>query len=48
MKIAVGSDHRGFEAKKRIVLLLEQLGHETLDMGTNGPDSVDYPDLPFR
>jgi ribose 5-phosphate isomerase B len=45
MKIAVGSDHRGFEAKKRIVLLLEQLGHEVLDQGTNGPESVDYPDF---
>ncbi len=45
MKIAVGSDHRGFEAKKRIVLLLQQLGHETLDLGTNGPESVDYPDF---
>jgi ribose 5-phosphate isomerase B len=48
MKIAVGSDHRGFEAKKRILLLLEQLGHETLDMGTNGPESVDYPDFAIQ
>jgi ribose 5-phosphate isomerase B len=48
MKIAVGSDHRGFEAKKRIMLLLEQLGHETLDMGTNGPESVDYPDFAIK
>jgi ribose 5-phosphate isomerase B len=45
MKIAVGSDHRGFEAKKRIVSLLQQLGHEVLDMGTNSNDSVDYPDF---
>jgi ribose 5-phosphate isomerase B len=48
MKIVVGSDHRGFEAKKRILLLLEQLGHETLDMGTNGPESVDYPDFAIQ
>ena len=48
MKIAVGSDHRGFEAKKRILLLLEQLGHEALDMGTNGPESVDYPDFAIQ
>jgi ribose 5-phosphate isomerase B len=48
MKIAVGSDHRGFEAKKRIMLLLEQLGHETLDLGTKGPDSVDYPDFAIQ
>jgi ribose 5-phosphate isomerase B len=44
MKIAVGSDHRGFEAKKRIVALLENLGHEVRDMGADGRDSVDYPD----
>jgi ribose 5-phosphate isomerase B len=48
MKIAVGSDHRGFEAKKRIVLLLGQLGHEIVDMGTNAPDSVDYPDFAIQ
>jgi ribose 5-phosphate isomerase B len=48
MKIAVGSDHRGFEAKKRILLLLSQLGHETLDLGTQGPESVDYPDFAIQ
>lgn len=48
MKIAIGSDHRGFEAKKRIVLLLEQLGHEALDLGTHGPESVDYPDFAIQ
>ena len=48
MKIAVGTDHRGFEAKKRILLLLEQLGHEAMDMGTNGPESVDYPDFAIQ
>src|SRR5947209_5429211 len=48
MKIAVGSDHRGFEAKKRIVSLLQQLGHEVQDMGTTSNDSVDYPDFAFQ
>ena len=48
MKIAVGSDHRGFDAKKRIVALLSQLGHETLDLGTDGPESVDYPDFAIQ
>src|SRR5260370_27645005 len=47
MRIAVGSDHRGFEVKKRILLLLTQLGHETQDMGTGGQDGVDYPDFAF-
>jgi ribose 5-phosphate isomerase B len=47
MKIAIGSDHRGFEAKRRIVHLLQQLGHEVLDMGTDSRESVDYPDHAF-
>ena len=48
MKIAVGSDHRGFEAKRRIVAFLRQLGHEVLDLGTDARDSVDYPDFAFE
>ena len=48
MKIAVGSDHRGFEVKKRIVPLLQQMGHEVLDMGTNANESVDYPDYALQ
>lgn len=48
MKIAVGSDHRGFESKKRVVALLQQLGHEVLDMGPDGVESVDYPDFALR
>jgi ribose 5-phosphate isomerase B len=47
MKIAIGSDHRGFEVKRRILSLLEQLRHEVLDVGTGSRDSVDYPDLAF-
>ena len=48
MKIAIGSDHRGFEAKTRIVSVLHQLGHEVFDAGPNGRDSVDYPDYAFE
>jgi ribose 5-phosphate isomerase B len=47
MKIAIGSDHRGFDAKRRIVSLLQQLGHEALDLGPQGKESVDYPDFAF-
>jgi ribose 5-phosphate isomerase B len=47
MKIAVGSDHRGFEAKRRVLSQLQQLGHEVLDVGTEGIESVDYPDFAF-
>ena len=48
MKIAVGSDHRGFEVKRRIIAVLQQLGHEVLDVGPAGRDSVDYPDYAFQ
>jgi ribose 5-phosphate isomerase B len=44
MKIAVGSDHRGFEIRAKIVDLVRQLGHEVIDVGTFTPDAVDYPD----
>ena len=45
MKIAIGSDHRGFDAKTRIVSVLHQLGHEVFDAGPHGHESVDYPDF---
>ncbi len=45
MKIAIGSDHRGFEAKERIRAELESLGHEVVDHGTNSRDSCNYPDM---
>ena len=44
MKIAVGNDHRGSAVKQRVIGLLAELGHEVVDLGTNGPASVDYPD----
>jgi len=48
MKIAIGSDHRGFEVKQRIILLLEQLDHIAIDFGTTNTTSVDYPDYAFE
>ena len=48
MKIAIGSDHRGFDAKRRLLSLLQQLGHDVLDMGPESKDSVDYPDYAFQ
>lgn len=47
MKIAIASDHRGLEARQRILTLLQQLGHEAVDMGTQGKKNVDYPDFAF-
>lgn len=48
MKIAIGSDHRGYDVKRRIVTLLTQLGHTVVDMGPEGPGHVDYPDFAFQ
>ena len=48
MKIAIGSDHRGVEVKRRVLLLLRQLGHEIVDYGPEVGDSVDYPDFAFE
>jgi len=45
MKIAVGADHAGFEIKCRLGELLRNSGHTVLDAGTDGADSVDYPDF---
>jgi ribose 5-phosphate isomerase B len=47
MKIAIGSDHRGFDVKRRLVTLLQRLGHAVEDMGPGGTESVDYPDYAF-
>lgn len=44
MHIAVGSDHRGFHLKERVIRVLQGMGHQVTDMGTDGSESVDYPD----
>ena len=44
MRIVMGSDHAGFELKKSLVAFLHELGHSTLDVGTDSPDPVDYPE----
>ena len=43
-KIAVGCDHAGYALKSELVGYLEELGYETLDLGTNSHDRVDYLD----
>jgi len=47
MKIAVGSDHRGFDAKQQIKAIAAELGHECIDCGTDDNNPVDYPDLAY-
>lgn len=45
MKIAIGSDHAGFDYKTTLVEYLRELGHEVQDFGPVSADSVDYPDF---
>ena len=45
LRVAIGSDHRGFALKQSIVSLLEDMGHQAEDAGCFGSDSVDYPDV---
>jgi len=45
MKIAIASDHAGFELKKRVKTLLLDLKHKVLDLGTRNTKPVDYPDF---
>lgn len=47
-KIALGADHAGFEEKEAVKKTLDELGIEYDDMGTNSPESVDYPDFAER
>jgi len=43
LRIAIGSDHAGFEYKEKIKGLLTSLGHEVRDFGTFSAEPVDYP-----
>lgn len=45
MKLALGADHAGVGYKEQLVERLRGLGHEVIDAGTQGTDSVDYPDF---
>lgn len=45
--IAVACDHAGYDLKRALVEELSLLGYEVLDLGTDGPESVDYPDFAY-
>ncbi|MCR2044685.1 ribose 5-phosphate isomerase B [Anaerosalibacter massiliensis] len=45
MKVAIGSDHGGYELKEEVKVFLEKEGVEYIDYGTNSLDSVDYPEF---
>ena len=44
MKISLGSDHGGYELKEALKRHLSSIGHEVVDVGAYGVESVDYPD----
>jgi ribose 5-phosphate isomerase B len=45
MKIAIGCDHAGYRLKGEVLGLVENLGHQAADFGTDSEASVDYPDF---
>lgn len=48
MRIALAADHAGFPLKQELADWLREQGHDVSDLGTNGPDSVDYPQFGAR
>ena len=48
MNISIGCDHAGVKYKTKIIEFLEEQGHKTLDVGTHGEESVDYPDYAHK
>jgi ribose 5-phosphate isomerase B len=45
MNIAIACDHRGYDAKKKLIPVLKKLGHEVQDFGCDSVTAVDYPDF---
>jgi len=45
MRIAIGSDHAGYDLKQEIVDAIKSIGHEGIDVGTHSKEKVDFPDF---
>ena len=45
VRIAIGSDHAGYELKCHLMETIERLGHEAVDFGTDSTEAVDYPPI---
>jgi ribose 5-phosphate isomerase B len=45
VRIAIGSDHAGYELKQHLIGVLKELGHEVADHGTHSEEPVDYPPI---
>jgi len=48
MRIALAADHAGYQLKDELAHWLREQGHDVSDLGTNGPESVDYPEYGMR
>ena len=48
MRIALAADHAGYPLKDELVRWLREQSHDVSDLGTNGPESVDYPEYGAR
>jgi len=48
MKVVIGSDHAGYELKEQIKTVLKEKGCDVIDVGTESPASVDYPDFGIK
>jgi len=48
MHIALAADHAGYLLKDELARWLQEQGHQVTDLGTNGPESVDYPEYGAR
>lgn len=48
MKVALGADHAGYELKEKVKRYLQSKGVETIDLGTDSTESVDYPDFAVK
>ena len=44
-RIAIGSDHAGYELKQHLAALLRQSGHDVVDLGSHSTEPVDYPPI---
>ena len=48
MRIALAADHAGYSLKDELAQWLREAGHDVIDLGTNSPESVDYPEFGAR
>jgi ribose 5-phosphate isomerase B len=45
LRVAIGSDHAGFQYKTMLMAVIKEMGHEVTDFGTFSEEPVDYPDF---